>query len=184
MWRKGLLYKLVQYGISSEMKSMLSSIYANVRSYVKVNNKLSDSFDCDLGLRQGCVLSPMLFSLFINDLDDDIRSLNTEVCKLYDTYINTLLLADDLILLANSKEELQMKIDKLSEFCAKWELVAGLPKTNVMIFGGGYNAAKKDLFYYRGSCVKVVKSYTYPGVTFKHILLFDKHVQIVKLNLV
>ena len=43
------------------------------KSYVKVNNKLSDSFDCDLGLRQGHVLSLMLFSLFINDLDDDIR---------------------------------------------------------------------------------------------------------------
>ena len=70
----------------------------------------------------------MLFSLFINDLDDDIRSPNTEGCKHYDTYIHILLYADDLILLADSKEELKMKIDKLSEFCAKWELVVGLPE--------------------------------------------------------
>ena len=107
---------------------MISSIYANVKSYVKVNYKLSDSFDCDLGHRQGCVLNQMLLSLFINDLDDDISSLNTEGCKLYGTYIHTLLYADDLILLANSKEELQMKIDKLSKFCAKWKLVVGLPR--------------------------------------------------------
>ena len=73
------------------MENAISNIYTNVKSYVKIYSKLSDPFDCDLGLRQGCVLSPMLFSLFINDLDDDIRSLNTEGCKLYDTYIHSLL---------------------------------------------------------------------------------------------
>ena len=91
----------------------------------------------------------MLFSLFISDLDDDIWSLNTEGCKLYVTYVHTLLYPDDLISLANSKEELKMKIDKSSEFCAKWELVLGLPKTKVIIFGGGYNADEKNFFYYR-----------------------------------
>ena len=39
-----------------------------------------------------------------------------------------------------------MKIDKLSDFCSKWELVVGLPKTKVIIFGGGYNVAKKIRF--------------------------------------
>ena len=130
---------------------MISSIYSNVKSYVKVNGKLSKSFGCSLGLRQGCVLSPILFSLFINDLDEDTRSLNTMGCKLYDTVIHTLLYADDLIIFANSKEELQMKIDKLSDFCSKWELVVGLPKTKIMIFGGGYNVAEKNSFYFRGS---------------------------------
>ena len=157
VWRNGLLYKLMKYGISSKMKNMISSIYANVKSYVKVNGRLSKSFGCSLGLRQGCVLSPILFSLFVNDLDEDMRSLNTRGCKLYDTVIHTLLYADDLIIFASSKEELQMKIDKLSDFCSKSELVVGLPKTKVMIFGGGYNVAKKKSFYFRGSCVEVVK---------------------------
>ena len=109
-----------------------------------------------------------------------MRSLNTRGCKLYDTVIHALLYADDLIIFANSKEELQMKIDKLSDFCSKWELMVGLPKTKVMIFGGGYNVTKKNSFYFRGSCVEVVKYYTYLGVTFKHNLLFDKHVQMDK----
>ena len=47
-----------------------------------------------------------------------------------------------MIILAESKEELQLKIDKLNEYCSKWELVVGLPKTKGMIFGGGHNAAK------------------------------------------
>ena len=178
--RNSLLYKLLKYGISSEMKNMISSIYSNVNSYVKVNGTLSKSFGCSLGLRQGCVLTPILFSLFINDLDEDMRSLNTMGSKLYDTVIHTLLYEDDLIIFANSKEELQMKLDKLSDFCSKWELVVGLPKKKIMILGGGYNVAKKNLFYFRGSCVEIVKYCTYLGVTFKHNLLFDKHIEMVQ----
>ena len=159
---------------------MISSIYSKVKSYVKVNGTLSKSFGCSLGLRQGCVLSLILFSLFINGPDKDMRSLNTMGCKLYDTVIHTLLYADDLIIFANSKEELQMKIDKLSDFCSKWELVVGLPETKIMIFRGGCNVAKKNSFYFRGSYVEIVKYYTYLGVTFEHKLLFDKHIQMVK----
>ena len=49
-----------------------------------------------------------------------------------------------------------------------------------MVFGGGYNAAKSNVFYFKGANVEVVKFYTYLGITFKHNLLFDKHIQMVK----
>ena len=54
---------------------IIKNMYANVRSRVIVNDKLSDWFDIGgIGLRQGCVLSPLLFLIFINDL---IRELTT-----------------------------------------------------------------------------------------------------------
>ena len=46
VWRNSLLYKLMKYGISTKMKNMISSIYANVKSYVKVNGTLSKSLGC------------------------------------------------------------------------------------------------------------------------------------------
>ena len=39
------------------------------------------------------------------------------------------------------------------------------------------DAKSEIMFYFRGSCVEIVKYYTYLGVTFKHNLLFDKHIQ-------
>lgn len=45
-------------------------MYTNVKSKVKYMNNLSDSFECTLGVRQGECLSPFLFSMFINDLED------------------------------------------------------------------------------------------------------------------
>ena len=94
-------------------------------------------------------------------MDDEIKSLNTKGCKLYDIRLHTLLYADDLIMFAETKEELQMKIDKLGEYCAKWELIVGLPKTKVIIFGGGYNIARYNQFFLRGKLVEIVKFYTY-----------------------
>ena len=77
------------------------------------------------------------------------------------------------MLLAESREELQVKVDELGNFCSKWELVVGIPKTKVMIFRGAYNTQ-------RGSIAEVVKFYSYLGVTFKRNLIFDKHKQMVK----
>ena len=103
VWRNGLIFKLIKSGISTKMKNMIKSIYTKVKSCVKANEELSNTFECDLGLCQGCVLSPLLFSLFIKDLDEEIQSVNTKGCKLFDTYIHTLLYADDRIILAELK---------------------------------------------------------------------------------
>ena len=41
---------------------------------VKVNNSLTQFFECTIGTRQGCISSPIIFSLFINDLVEYLRS--------------------------------------------------------------------------------------------------------------
>ena len=51
------------------------SLYENVQSAVKVNKNLSDWFEVHNGVKQGCILSPSLFSMFINDLVHDINLL-------------------------------------------------------------------------------------------------------------
>ena len=45
----------------------IKSLYVSVRSCVRINSLKTDWFDVHCGLRQGCVLSPLLFNLFIND---------------------------------------------------------------------------------------------------------------------
>ena len=45
-------------------------MYENVKSRVKYKNRLSENFECYLGVRQGESLSPFLFSLYLNDIED------------------------------------------------------------------------------------------------------------------
>ena len=52
------------------MHDIVESIYINVKSKVKYNNELSDSFSCVLGVLQGESLSPFLFSMYINDIEE------------------------------------------------------------------------------------------------------------------
>ena len=65
--RDNLWYKLIKLGLRGKI---MISMYKSVKSRVKYMNKLSDDFSCLLGVRQGECLSPFLFSLCINDLED------------------------------------------------------------------------------------------------------------------
>jgi len=47
-------------------------MYDNIKSWISVNSKNSDFFYSNIGLRQGEKLSPVLFSIFLNDLEHDL----------------------------------------------------------------------------------------------------------------
>ena len=51
-------------------------MYTNIKSCVQYNNTKSDFFPCMIGVRQGENLSPFLFSIFLNDLEDYFRELH------------------------------------------------------------------------------------------------------------
>ena len=68
MNRNLLWSKLSQLGISGKFFSNLKAIYNNVKCSVRINGHLTDWFSVNTGLKQGCLLSPVLFNLFMNDL--------------------------------------------------------------------------------------------------------------------
>ena len=54
-----------------KMLDIIKSMYTNVRSKIKFNNRISaDEFLCPLGVRQGESLSPFLFSMYLNDIEE------------------------------------------------------------------------------------------------------------------
>ena len=59
-------------GVGGKMLKILQSMYKIVKSCVRCPESLTDFFDCPRGVRQGCVLSPTLFSFFINELALDV----------------------------------------------------------------------------------------------------------------
>ncbi len=67
--RENLWLKLIKLGVRGKMLNIIKSIYENVKSSVKCNNTLSEDLSCFLGVRQGDCLSPFLFSMFVNDIE-------------------------------------------------------------------------------------------------------------------
>ena len=74
VWRNGLWYKLLNNGISGKCLTFIRNMYNGVKSMVSINGQSSDFFNCNVGVRQGENLSPLLFSLFINDLEEFLAS--------------------------------------------------------------------------------------------------------------
>ena len=64
-----LWYKLIKIGVRGRMLDIIKSMYETVKSKVKSNNTLSEAFSCNIGVRQGECLSPFLFAMYVNDLE-------------------------------------------------------------------------------------------------------------------
>lgn len=69
----------------------------------------------------GCT-QPILFNLYINDLVKELNNANTDPVVIGDIYLNSLLYADDIVLLSNSQEGLQNSLNVLKYFCCLWKL--------------------------------------------------------------
>ena len=187
--RTSLWSKLLKVGIKGPFFNIIRNMYSQIKSCVKDNNgNISSFFACKLGVRQGENLSPILFSLYLNDFNEFLSGHYTglsfmcdEVSKHLKIYLNLfcLLYADDTILLAESPEELQLALNGLYEYCNKWSLSVNLDKTKIVIF----SKSKKNLdelkyFLYNDKVVEIVDEYVYLGVTFKGLNCnFDKAIE-------
>ena len=89
-------------------------LYTEVRCVVKVNDYVTPFFDVSHGVKQGCKLSPTLFSLYINNLANDIKQIRLGI-NIGDQQLSLLLYADDIALIVPDAQSLQLMLNKLNE---------------------------------------------------------------------
>jgi retron-type reverse transcriptase len=102
-----------------------------------MRNKTSANYrETTQGFKQGCPLSPILFNFYI---DEVTREWQKELQTHYiidNISLNTLLFADDQVVLADSKDNLQRAVYKLSTISNKYNLKMSAKKTKVLAFVG------------------------------------------------
>ena len=105
-----LWQKLYNSGISAKLIRIFKSLYSNATMKLKSNNYFTKTYEIVEGVLQGESLSPLLFSIFIADMESYFYSLGLNGINV-DNYISVLLLffADDLVILADSKIDLNRK---------------------------------------------------------------------------
>lgn len=162
--RRALLYKMALAGVGGHFLRILKDMYKCVDYCVKLEGGLTSVFPSSIGVKQGCVMSPILFNLFIRDLPD-IFDVSCDSATLHDKSISCLMFADDLVIISLSALGLQNSLDKLSAYCETWQLRVNLKKTKIMIFNKSGKLLPL-LFNYGGEPVETVRSYTYLGIVF------------------
>ena len=157
-------------------------MYANAKSHVSLNNKLSEAFPCQVGVQQGENLSPLLFAIYLNDFQlflsekyEGLTKFSTSILEELNIYfkIFCLLYADDTLVLAESDIQLQKALDGLHNYCNKWSLKLNIDKTKVIIFSAEKITRFKS-FKFGENTIDIVEDYVYLGTKFNFNGKFHK----------
>lgn len=161
------------------MINLIKNFYENAYARIKIksNNKFTNFVKVTLGVLKGEVLSSILFSIFINDLEQFLMDHGCRGLSIT-SMVEILLLAyaDDLVMLSDTPTELSRKLEALRLYCCENKLSVNVDKTKIVIFCKGNNndAKKFKSFKFGEEKIEVVDEYVYLGVTIDSNLTFSK----------
>ena len=164
VWHDALWDTMRKYDISEAMTTMIQQLYQSARTKVMVGNEYSNWFETTVGVRQGCILSPALFNLFLERIMQDALEDFCGGVNCGGTMINNLRFADDIDLLTESEEELKEITQRLENVCRKYGMEISFEKSKTLITGI-HNDEKVNIRV-DGSPLEQVKHFKYLGVIF------------------
>jgi exonuclease III len=139
-----LMTKLSQVGIPNWITNLISNWYSKLHVAVRWNGCLSEYFKVNSGVRQGSILSPALFNLYINQLIVDLR-LCSSGCHVNNCFIGCIFYADDIILLSASVAGLQDLLNVCDQSVSDLSLKFNCTKSFCIAFGHKYDTAISDM---------------------------------------
>ena len=161
------------YGIGGKVLRSIMSFYDEGKACVRVGGQVSDSFEVNVGLRQGCVMSPWMFNLFI---DGVVREVNTRLIGMgvkmlesgsggMEWLLDQLLFADDTAIVAESEEQLQRLVSEFGTVCERRKLRVNVNKSKVLVVGENVDPTLTNIML-NGERMEVVNSFKYLGSCF------------------
>ena len=172
VWHEGLIFKLKENGINGSLLKFLDSYLSGRYQRVVLNGIESNWEMVYSGVPQGSVLGPLLFLIYINDLDEGISS-------------NIKLFADDSSLFARVLEvgathkQIMHDLDTITAWARQWKMVFNPDITKQaieVIFTQKYKKPIHPPLTFNGIPVARAESTKHLGVTLDHHLTFRKHI--------
>ena len=185
---------LHKYGCPPKFVGMIQQLHDGMQAQVCVNGDVTDPFPVAHGVKQGCVLAPTLFTIYLaavltvvnRGLNGGVHIVSRTDRKLFDAAklkartkvmnltVNEVLYADDTAFASHSAEGLQHSLDCFANVSAAFGLTINTKKTEVLfqpVAGASYTEPDIRL---NGSRLKVVPSFTYLGSTVSNDCTLDK----------
>ena len=131
-----LLYaKLDAVGFGGRVKQLIQSMYFNDSVKVRIGEGLSRPLWFTKGVKQGCVLSPLLFALYISSLGVSLHGMREGV-NFEGEVISALFFADDLVLISRTKRRgMERMLKAVQRFCVAMHMKLSVEKTIILTSG-------------------------------------------------
>ena len=146
-----------KFNINKNLIALIEELYNNATSSVCLDGDIGEWFRTTVGVRQGCLLSPTLFNIFLERIMADALTDHHSTVSIGGRNVSNLRFADDIDGLAGSQEELAELIKRLDESCSAFGMEISAEKTKVMT-----NTHVKDLnieFKVKDSVLEVVDKF-------------------------
>ena len=162
--RRLLWLRCRKRGMSSNMIALLQALFDSNQSYVAINGHSSAPFPISSGVLQGSLLSPLLYSVFIDDL---ITALNARRTPSGTTIggreYKCLLYADDIVLLANSRPALRALLHIAEEHSLANRYRFSVPKCELVASSDPHLGGQMQIY---GQRLPISEVFTYLGCAF------------------
>ena len=148
-----------QYGIEEKFIQICRGLYEGIEASVVLEGGKSRWFPVEAGLRQGCPLSPILYSIYVMGMMEQLEDKRLGV-KMDGTWCGGLMYADDIVLMAESSAELQEMLDMVGSYAQRWKFRFNARKSKTMVVGtsGG------ESWSISGEVMEEVEAFKYLGV--------------------
>jgi len=159
-WTK-LLNIMAKIGVDWRDRRLISSLYMNQEAVVRLTDVMSDPSEIGRGVRQGCLLSPVLFSIYVEMMMIEAMGRVDEGVVVGGELMKDVRFADDQAMIASSEKGLQKLMDSLNERSKAYDMKIHVKKTKVMKIsrkGGG-----EINIFLEGQKVEQVKQFKYLG---------------------
>ena len=172
VWHEGLIFKLKQNGIRGNLLNFFISYLSDRHQRVGINGSYSEYSKIESGVPQGSVLGPLLFLVYINDLEKNLKS----QVKFY---------ADDTMLYSivkdptQSASDLNHDLDLIQKWAFQWKMEFNpdpLKQATEMIFSCKKKKPDHPPIYFNGIKVVSESVQKHLGLVFTTTLSFTKHV--------
>ena len=194
--RTGLWQLLRNYGCPEKFTTMIEALHTGMMANVSVGGEVSEPFSFTNGVKQSCVLTPTLFSIFLSavldeafrDMGDGIYIQSRQSADLINVahfkaktkttriLMRELLFADDSALVAHSAEEMQKIVDAFSDASKKFGLKINIKKTEVLYQPNSTRTREEDIMV-DGNKLNSVLEFTYLGSTISSDGCIDDEIQ-------
>ncbi|GBO01662.1 RNA-directed DNA polymerase from mobile element jockey [Araneus ventricosus] len=176
VWHDGVVFKLLQSGIDGKMALWISRFLQDRKAFVYWRGVSSSLFKQERGVPQGSVLSPLLYTIFMND-----------IYKVLTKNVTCLIYADDIFILVEEdslemvKNKMNFCVSKLETWCREWHMDIAPQKSNIINFSARKSSSLFHI-YFRVCSIPWVDTVRFLGIQYSANFSFRSHIEQLKIK--